>query len=178
MTIPQVIAEMRQHADDIAVLSDESNHNAQAAARAIQRWADALEAAQREDQQPCNAYHSADLDGNRYCANHCHWELGGRSASHDSAVERACAICDHQQPCPQHGRTPVTDEDFDELRRDVEVQLSLACMDCGAVYSDFPLDTTLPDDQWRMIHDSDGGVLCASCIVRRAGRLRATASID
>ena len=47
----------------------------------------------------------------------------------------------------------------------------LKCMDCGVPYREFPLDTTLPDEQWRMIHDSDGGVLCASCIVRRAAKL-------
>lgn len=47
----------------------------------------------------------------------------------------------------------------------------LTCMDCETAYSAFPLDTTLPDEQWRLIHDSEGGVLCASCIVRRAARL-------
>lgn len=45
------------------------------------------------------------------------------------------------------------------------------CLDCGAVYADFPLDTTLPDEQWRMIHGSEGGLLCASCIVKRASCL-------
>ena len=47
----------------------------------------------------------------------------------------------------------------------------LGCMDCGKPYSDFPLDTTIPDEQWRMIHDSNGGVLCASCMVLRLSRL-------
>jgi hypothetical protein len=32
---------------------------------------------------------------------------------------RPCAICGKPQPCQQHGRTPVTDADFDELHRDV-----------------------------------------------------------
>ena len=45
------------------------------------------------------------------------------------------------------------------------------CMDCKVLYSDFPLDTMLPDEQWRQIHNSEGGILCASCIVRRASRL-------
>ena len=52
-----------------------------------------------------------------------------------------------------------------------EDRAALRCMDCSAIYADFPLDTTLPDEQWRMIHDSDGGILCASCIVKRASRL-------
>lgn len=47
----------------------------------------------------------------------------------------------------------------------------LRCMDCGLSYCDFPLDTTLPDEQWLMLHDSPGGVLCACCIVRRAAKL-------
>jgi hypothetical protein len=46
------------------------------------------------------------------------------------------------------------------------------CLDCGMPYRDFPLDTTLPDDQWLMIHpEGENGLLCASCMVRRASRL-------
>lgn len=48
---------------------------------------------------------------------------------------------------------------------------TLGCLDCGAPYSEFPLDTTLPDEQWMMIHSRAGGVLCGSCIVRRAAKL-------
>lgn len=48
----------------------------------------------------------------------------------------------------------------------------LACLDCGFPYPDFPIDTTLPDEQWRMIHDSEGGILCASCMVKRASKLQ------
>lgn len=44
---------------------------------------------------------------------------------------------------------------------------SVCCMDCGLLYRDFGHDTTLPDDQWRMLHDSEGGILCANCIARR-----------
>ena len=47
----------------------------------------------------------------------------------------------------------------------------LGCMDCGKPYSSFPLDVTIPDDQWRQIHDSKGGVLCANCMVARLSRL-------
>lgn len=42
------------------------------------------------------------------------------------------------------------------------------CLDCGA--NDMPLDTVLTGEQWAMICP-DGGVLCASCIVKRAVRL-------
>lgn len=61
---------------------------------------------------------------------------------------------------------PATAEQDQQAR-----QLMVACMDCGLPYADFPLDTTLPDEQWRMIHNSEGGLLCASCIVKRASRL-------
>ena len=30
-----------------------------------------------------------------------------------------CRLCDKLQPCPEHGRTPVTAEDFEQLTRDV-----------------------------------------------------------
>jgi hypothetical protein len=42
--IEQITYQMRSDADDIAVLSDESNHNAQVAAKSIKAWADALDA--------------------------------------------------------------------------------------------------------------------------------------
>ena len=44
----------------------------------------------------------------------------------------------------------------------------LSCEDCGLSYDQFGLDTTLPNDQWLLIHPSgEGGVLCATCIARR-----------
>lgn len=55
-----------------------------------------------------------------------------------------------------------------ELR---EIVPSLDCMDCGEPNAEMPINTTLPHDQWRRIHDSEGGILCASCIVRRAAKL-------
>ena len=46
------------------------------------------------------------------------------------------------------------------------------CLDCGLPYEDFQLDTTIPDDQWLMIHpEGEGGLLCAGCIVKRAAKL-------
>lgn len=48
----------------------------------------------------------------------------------------------------------------------------LRCMDCGMLYSEFGLDTVLPNAQWMAIHSADGGVLCANCIVKRAAKLR------
>lgn len=47
----------------------------------------------------------------------------------------------------------------------------LACMDCGKLYRDFPLDVSLTDDQWALIHNSPGGVLCANCIVARVKQM-------
>lgn len=46
------------------------------------------------------------------------------------------------------------------------------CMDCDAPYGgpDW-IDTTLPHEQWKLIHNSEGGILCANCIVRRAAKL-------
>ncbi len=52
-----------------------------------------------------------------------------------------------------------------------EVVAPLCCLDCLKPYSNFPLDSTLPNEQWRMIHDGDGGVLCANCMVARAAKL-------
>jgi hypothetical protein len=48
---------------------------------------------------------------------------------------------------------------------------ALGCMDCGKPYSTFPLDMTIPDGQWREIHETDGGVLCANCMVARLAKL-------
>jgi hypothetical protein len=57
----------------------------------------------------------------------------------------------------------------------------LRCYDCGAPYSTFGLDTTIPDEQWARLFPGDnseavrcqkgGGILCASCMVKRAARL-------
>lgn len=47
----------------------------------------------------------------------------------------------------------------------------LRCIDCRMPYGNFPLDMTFPDEQWRLIHAPEGGVLCANCMVRRAAGL-------
>jgi len=49
----------------------------------------------------------------------------------------------------------------------------LVCEDCGLKYQDFPLDTTLPDNQWKDIHPEGdgGGILCANCMVKRGSHL-------
>lgn len=44
----------------------------------------------------------------------------------------------------------------------------LGCHDCGT--QDMPIDTVLTGRQWELICP-EGGMLCASCIVRRASRL-------
>lgn len=48
-----------------------------------------------------------------------------------------------------------------------------ACGDCGLSYSEFAIDTTIPDLQWEAIcPDSEGGgLLCANCMVKRAANL-------
>ena len=49
----------------------------------------------------------------------------------------------------------------------------LRCLDCGTPYSELGLDLVLPDEQWLMIHpEGMGGILCASCIVKRAEKLK------
>ncbi len=49
--------------------------------------------------------------------------------------------------------------------------LTVACLDCGLPYEQFPLDTHLSRPQWLEIHPDDGGVLCANCIVKRAAAI-------
>lgn len=74
----------------------------------------------------------------------------------------------------------ITTEAFKQLQSDAKEwrdfitgrKAVLTCEDCSLPYRSFPLDMTLPDDQWAMIHPGDdGGVLCAQCIVQRASRL-------
>lgn len=46
------------------------------------------------------------------------------------------------------------------------------CEDCSLPYQDFGADTTLSNEQWSMIHpESEEGLLCANCIVKRASSL-------
>ena len=45
------------------------------------------------------------------------------------------------------------------------------CVDCGKLYSNFGLDMTLSDEQWLLISPDREGILCASCIVKRASKL-------
>lgn len=59
---------------------------------------------------------------------------------------------------------------IDEILKRAPSENTLSCMDCGVPYADIPLDATLSDEQWRMIHDSEGGILCASCMVARAAK--------
>lgn len=70
------------------------------------------------------------------------------------------------------------DANFCDCRRRAEQVASapvvLRCMGgCGLAYSEFPLDVLVSDDIWAAISGrSDGsGVMCASCIVKRAARL-------
>lgn len=45
------------------------------------------------------------------------------------------------------------------------------CLDCGIPYKSFGVDVTLPDDQWQLIHPDKDGLLCGTCIARRAQKL-------
>jgi hypothetical protein len=46
----------------------------------------------------------------------------------------------------------------------------IKCTDCGLSYSEFGLDLTLPDQQWKIIYPEENGLLCANCICKRAGK--------
>lgn len=61
-----------------------------------------------------------------------------------------------------------------EARRDpVDAQ----CLDCGLDYAAFGLDLLLPRAQWLLIHPSDGGLLCARCLVVRAANVSGATAI-
>ena len=45
------------------------------------------------------------------------------------------------------------------------------CLDCGLPYEQFPLDVILPRAQWLEIHPAEHGLLCATCIVKRAANV-------
>ena len=51
------------------------------------------------------------------------------------------------------------------------------CVDCGKPYEDFGLDMVLPDDQWLMVYPEKDGLLCASCIVKRAAKITDAISV-
>ena len=48
--------------------------------------------------------------------------------------------------------------------------MNVDCQDCGLPDSEMPLDTVLTIKQWEMICP-ESGMLCASCIVKRAALL-------
>ena len=48
------------------------------------------------------------------------------------------------------------------------------CMDCSLFYTKFGMDLVLPDQQWKIIAP-EGGLLCPTCICRRAAKLGGTA---
>lgn len=56
-------------------------------------------------------------------------------------------------------------------------QGSCVCMDCGLPYREHGSDITLPDDQWNMIHDSEGGLLCGRCMAVRVSQLDGSIAI-
>jgi len=53
----------------------------------------------------------------------------------------------------------------------------MACRDCNAADAEMPLDTVLTGEQWERICP-EGGILCASCIVRRAAKIPDVICVD
>jgi hypothetical protein len=53
----------------------------------------------------------------------------------------------------------------------------LCCLDCDRLYDNFCLDVVLSKEQWKIIHPDEQGVLCAQCIINRAGKIGAIAAI-
>lgn len=51
------------------------------------------------------------------------------------------------------------------------------CMDCGKPYKEFGMDSTLPDEQWLLIHDNFDGLLCANCVVARCANLHGAIAV-
>lgn len=51
------------------------------------------------------------------------------------------------------------------------------CLDCGKDYSDFGLDALLSRPQWLLIHPDEDGLLCASCIVKRAAQINSATCV-
>ncbi len=52
------------------------------------------------------------------------------------------------------------------------------CEDCDLPYKEFGLDTTLPNEQWLLIHPEEStDLLCANCIARRAEKIAGTIAI-
>lgn len=45
------------------------------------------------------------------------------------------------------------------------------CIDCGRPYFTCGMDLVLTDEQWRLIHPKRVGILCGTCICRRADKL-------
>lgn len=60
----------------------------------------------------------------------------------------------------------------DELQP-TDIKMGVGCMDCHLPYSQFGLDTYFPRQQWQEIsgRDDGGGLLCPTCIARRAAAL-------
>ena len=52
----------------------------------------------------------------------------------------------------------------------------MGCLDCGADYKDMGLDLVLPDQQWDILCP-EGGILCPSCIAKRADKLEGASCI-
>lgn len=56
----------------------------------------------------------------------------------------------------------------------VDCPVTAKCADCGLPYLQFGMDLILPDQQWKQIAP-EGGLLCPTCICRRAAKFEGTA---
>ncbi len=54
----------------------------------------------------------------------------------------------------------------------------LTCIDCDRLYKDFGLDVVLSDDQWKLIHPDEKGVICAQCIINRASKIKDVVTVN
>ena len=94
----------------------------------------------------------------------------------EEAARIAMEVCERVDRLAQSAG-PGMEEEQRDIGRHAREALRLAepvpacCADCGKPYSDFPLDTTLPHDQWERIMGSPNGLLCANCMVARASKL-------
>lgn len=54
----------------------------------------------------------------------------------------------------------------------------LTCIDCDRLYKDFGLDVVLSNDQWKLIHPDEKGVICAQCIINRASKIKDVVTVN
>lgn len=68
----------------------------------------------------------------------------------------------------------MTESETDDTKDSspIEAPCVASCADCGLAYSAFGVDLVLADQDWKRIAPDDG-LLCATCICRRADKVGA-----